>query len=412
MFTCAALQANDTDQNAASQGAPGQYQSSQGAPGQYESSQGAAGQHHKGAKGDQTQHFIKEAAMGGQMEVQMGQLAEQKSQSQEVKDLGQTLVRDHTEANQKLEKIAQQKGITLSQTTDPKHQHELTKLQSQSGTEFDKAFVRSAIKDHQKDIAEFERAEKMVQDPDLKAFISECLPKLRNHLQMAQNAARTLGIETSVGAGPGAASESSSGAPAAGISGSNNNSSDTSSTSNGSNSSSESSTSSSLNKPQSSISGSANTQVDQNDNSLSASSDINTSDSSTQSDLKGDHRVLGLSTDKTDGKILGIIPIPGRSQASANTSASSSEDTSSVGGPAVSASGSASSGTEVQLSSTPSSVRQALQEQGVDSTSNIRKRTMTVYEADVNGKKIHVTEDGKVYKNEQNESSNNDSSNR
>lgn len=369
VFTCGALQANDNDQNPANAGAPGQYERSD--------------KQHGAQHGDQAQHFIKEAAMGGKMEVQMGQLAEQRGQSQDVKTLGQTLVRDHTMANQKLEQIAQQKGVTLDKGAgDQKHQHQLQKLQSHSGAEFDKAFVQNAIKDHKKDIAEFERAEKNLQDEQLRGFINETLPKLRNHLQMAQNAARTLGVTVSD------TDTYSSGAPATGERGTEDKS---------------DSDSSSLEKPQANInSPDASLQANVGDTSVRADADVNTTDeSSTRTDLKGDHKVLGLSTDKNDGKILGIIPIPGKND-STSASTSSSSDTA-VGGPAISTSGTSSSSERVDLSTTPSAVRQALKTEGADNNTTVKR--MTVYEANVNGKTIHVTEQGKVYTHDQNDNS-------
>jgi putative membrane protein len=382
---------DDQDKSSAAQGAPGQHES------------GSRGDH----AGNKTEHFIKEAAMGGQMEVKMGQLAQQNGQSQEVKNLGSTLVKDHTEANQKLQQLAQQKGITLSQSGDSKHQKGLDALQSKSGAEFDKAFVTHAIKDHKKDIAKFEKCQKEEKDAQVKAFIDETLPTLRNHLQMAQAAARTLGVDVNVAADADDDNDTSAGAPATGVSGSKENS--TSQQSDTSNSS----TSSSSDKPQS-----ANIQGNVGDNSVSASADLNSdrTSSSSSADVstsssesgkiiqKGDGKVLGLSTDKHDGKFLGIIPDPRSTSSSSSSSTSSSSDDASIGGPASTSTGSSSSSERVEFSSTPSQVKQALQSQGVDSSTSIKR--MTVYEADVNGKKIHVTEDGKVYKHDLSDSSN------
>jgi putative membrane protein len=414
--------------------------------------QGAPGQYEKGEKGDKTQRFIKEAAMGGQMEVQMGQLAEQRAQNPEVKNLGATLVRDHTQANQKLQQLAQQKGITLDQGSEQKHQKHLDALQSKSGAEFDKAFVTHAIKDHKKDIAKFEKCQKEEQDSALKAFIDETLPTLRNHLQLAQTAARTLGIDANVAADTGDDSDTAAGAPATGVSGEkdnssksgdlnrksnsqqNNNSSDQSSLNNGSslnNSGAEASASGSLNKPRSSTSSSssgdssvtqsqntpsASVQGNIGENRFSANAGVNSSDSSTTTSTdssvssdnsehkifqKNDGKVLGLSTDKHDGKILGIIPKGAKHESSSSTSSSdvsSSSDTS-IGGPATTSSGTSSS-ERIEWNSAPSQVKQALQAEGADSSTTVKR--MTIYEAEVNGKKIHVTEDGKVYKHDQN----------
>jgi putative membrane protein len=147
---------------------------------------GATAEHHADKGGAMTaEKFVQKAMAGGQMEVQMGQLGQQQAQNQQVKQLAATLVKDHTEANQRLEQIASTKNITVDKTggEHAKHQKHLDKLKGQSGTEFDKEFVRMALKDHKKDIAEFEKCQSQVNDPELKSFITQTLPKLRQHLQ-------------------------------------------------------------------------------------------------------------------------------------------------------------------------------------------------------------------------------------
>lgn len=384
LLTCAGLQANDQ------QTSP----SSAGAPGQAHSDKASSGQH-----GDKASKFVHEAAMGGQMEVQMGELGQQKAQNQQVKSLAAALVKDHTAANQKLQQIAQGKGLTLDKSLDQKHQKHLAMLKTQSGAEFDKAFVEHALKDHKKDIAKFEKFQKQMDDQQLKAFIDETLPKLRNHYQMAQSAARTLGIDESTlavsvdsdddldtsAAGAAATSESSG-----------------------------SDTSRSLDKPRSSLDSSDNSSADLQANigekEFRADADLDHdssgADATVRTDYddngnkifqKGDNKVLGLSTDKNDGKFLGIIPNPNADKvddsATATTTVDTSEDTA-IGGPASTESGASAS--SITLNEAPAQVKQALRSEGITDTSNLKK--MTVYEADVNGKKIHVTQDGKVYR--------------
>ena len=49
--------------------------------------------------------FVEDAAKGGMAEVQLGQLAAQKAQSDDVKKFGQRMVDDHGKANDKLKQI-------------------------------------------------------------------------------------------------------------------------------------------------------------------------------------------------------------------------------------------------------------------------------------------------------------------
>jgi len=346
------------------------------------------------ASGDKTQKFIQKAAMGGQMEVQMGQLAEQKAQSQQVKDLGATLVRDHTAANQQLQQIASAKNITLdTSATDTSGSHharasvdtstststsdttahssgvhananfdkehrEFSKLESQSGAEFDKAFVRMAIKDHKKDISEFERARSEVTDPQVTSFIDQTLPKLRNHLQMAQSAAKAVGVSESSVAADREDTTSSSGAGAAatsdvGTRGSDRPSSPASNPSKDQQTSSYSGSDRFNGRTDADASGTiqhnTSPQADLNanvgDHSVSASAGNGSADYSSSSETTKKHKIF--STDKNDGKFLGIIPDPFNKNRNKGPSAGADVDvnghSASVGGSAGSESSTSSS---------------------------------------------------------------------
>jgi putative membrane protein len=132
--------------------------------------------------------FVAHAAAGGMAEVQMGQLAQEKGQSDAVKQLGQTLVNDHQQANQQLQSIAQAKQIDIPSSLDQQHQKKISQLQTKSGAAFDRAFLQEVIQDHTKDVAEFRTQSNKTQDVALKDFTSSTLPTLENHLQMARQA--------------------------------------------------------------------------------------------------------------------------------------------------------------------------------------------------------------------------------
>jgi putative membrane protein len=141
----------------------------------------------QGAKyGSPEEQFVTEAACGNMAEVKMGELAAKKGQSSSVRQYGEKLARDHQEANQKLQKIAQRKNIQIPQEIDKQNQKSIDHLTGLSGTEFDKAFLQHAVKDHKKDIKKFEKQACEGEDPAIRSFASEILPTLREHLQIAQ----------------------------------------------------------------------------------------------------------------------------------------------------------------------------------------------------------------------------------
>ena len=134
----------------------------------------------------QDRDFLMDAAMGGMMEVQLGRWAMQLGASDAVKQFGQRMVDDHSKANAELMTLASSKGITLPTELDKKHQAQVRKLTRLSGAEFDRAYAKMMLSDHNKDVGEFEKQSTKGADADVKAFATSALPTLREHLQMAQ----------------------------------------------------------------------------------------------------------------------------------------------------------------------------------------------------------------------------------
>ena len=130
--------------------------------------------------------FLMDAAMGGLMEVELGRIAAQQGSSDAVKQFGQRMVDDHSAANTELMTLASGKGITLPATIDDKHRDQMTKLSAMSGADFDRAYSKMMLKDHEKDVSEFEKQSTKGADADIKAFVTKTLPTLQEHLQMAR----------------------------------------------------------------------------------------------------------------------------------------------------------------------------------------------------------------------------------
>jgi len=116
----------------------------------------------------------------------MGKLIVQNAQSPDLKNFGQRLVTDHTQADQRLAQIAAQQGAIIPTKADPTHQAMLDQLASLSGTDFDRAVEKDAVRDHERDIQLYKQAANNLQDPELKAFAQQTLPILQQHLDMAR----------------------------------------------------------------------------------------------------------------------------------------------------------------------------------------------------------------------------------
>lgn len=130
--------------------------------------------------------FMKKAADGGMTEVEMGQIAAEKGGSDAVKDFGNQMVKDHGKINDNLKELAGKMNVTLPASVGTKHKAMIEKMSGMSGADFDNAYVPDMVKDHKMDIAEFEKAGKMVKNEDLKKFINDSLETMKDHLEKIQ----------------------------------------------------------------------------------------------------------------------------------------------------------------------------------------------------------------------------------
>jgi len=131
--------------------------------------------------------FANKAAVGGQAEVELGKLAQERASNDAVRQFGQRMATDHGKANDELMQLAKNKNLTLSTDLDAKHKQLRDKLAKQSGNAFDRAYMSEMVKDHKNDVAEFKEQAERGKDPDLKAWASQKLPTLQGHLRLAQD---------------------------------------------------------------------------------------------------------------------------------------------------------------------------------------------------------------------------------
>jgi len=136
--------------------------------------------------------FVKEAAIGGMAEVELGKLAEQNAQSDQVKQFGSRMVRDHGGANNELGMIASGKSAVLPDKLDQKHMQTRDKLAKMKGAEFDRAYMRDMVQDHDKDLKAFRQQAQSATDPDLKNFAQKMVPVIEEHDKLAHDTMKSL----------------------------------------------------------------------------------------------------------------------------------------------------------------------------------------------------------------------------
>lgn len=128
--------------------------------------------------------FVAKALAGDMAEVQTGQLVARKASSPDVKSYGQMLVDDHTKALDQMKTVASQIGVEPPTAPKPAAQKEMDKLDKLEGQAFDREFLRHAVADHRKDIAEYRKEARG--KGDAADVARQQIPVLETHLQRAE----------------------------------------------------------------------------------------------------------------------------------------------------------------------------------------------------------------------------------
>jgi putative membrane protein len=131
--------------------------------------------------------FLEKAAVGGKAEVELGQLALEKAQNDQVKQFAQRMVTDHSQANSELVSMGDKMSITLPTELDKENQDTKNKLSKLNGAKFDKEYMKAMVDDHQKDVNDFQKESSSAINSDVKAFASKTLPTLQQHLDLAKS---------------------------------------------------------------------------------------------------------------------------------------------------------------------------------------------------------------------------------
>jgi putative membrane protein len=130
--------------------------------------------------------FVMEAAIGGLMEVQAGQIAQQNAQNQRVKDFGGMMVTDHSKANDELKSYASGHGITLPTELPADKQKHIDAMKNMKGAAFDKHYISMMLDDHKEDVGKFQKQSTSANDAQLKTWAANTLPVLQKHLDSVQ----------------------------------------------------------------------------------------------------------------------------------------------------------------------------------------------------------------------------------
>jgi putative membrane protein len=139
--------------------------------------------------------FVKKALEGSMAEVQMGQLALQKSNDDQVKQFAQQMVDDHGKMVEQMKPAAEQMGVKVPDGPNKGQMKNMEKMKALSGDAFDQAYIKDMVKDHKKDDSEFKQEAQSTQNPQLKQLVMQSDQIIETHLQHAEQIAQSKGSQ-------------------------------------------------------------------------------------------------------------------------------------------------------------------------------------------------------------------------
>jgi putative membrane protein len=138
------------------------------------------------------------AVTADSIDIDAGKLAAEKASSKEVKEFGETMVRDHTAVNAKASALAKKLNVTPEESATSKSlkadaDKTMARLKGLSGAEFDKAYVDNEVAYHEKVIdAVTKTLIPNTKNAELKSLLESAGPIFTSHLEHAKHLQASL----------------------------------------------------------------------------------------------------------------------------------------------------------------------------------------------------------------------------
>ena len=139
-----------------------------------------------GAPASQDQALMRQIAEGNMAEIATGKLATEKAASPRVREFAQLMIEDHSAMLTEGSNLAREKGIAVPTAPDPKHQAAMKQLETLSGQSFDRTYMQQMVKDHEQTVDLLKKTASIASDPRLRAHAQKALPRVQQHLDLAQ----------------------------------------------------------------------------------------------------------------------------------------------------------------------------------------------------------------------------------
>lgn len=136
--------------------------------------------------------YVTQAAASDMFEIRSSELAADKAESAEVKELARMLITDHTRSSNELKTIAasMQPQLDVPAALPAAMQSQIDQLEGASGAEFDRLYATQQVQAHQQALDLHRRYAEAGDAAQLKTFAERTAGVIEGHLERAQQLAR------------------------------------------------------------------------------------------------------------------------------------------------------------------------------------------------------------------------------
>jgi putative membrane protein len=138
-------------------------------------------------------NFVGQANLGAPFQIDSGRLAETKGTSAAIRGYGHLMVTTHIPVVDALNAILKKKNVVPSNTLlHGAYDAMISTLEADRRVAFDRDYVNGQVEYQKGNAALFEQEIQIGNDPDLKEFARQTLPKIVDHLHRAEKLAAAL----------------------------------------------------------------------------------------------------------------------------------------------------------------------------------------------------------------------------
>lgn len=118
--------------------------------------------------------------------ISLGELAQQKGNSAEVKEFGKMMVEGHNQSLNELKTLAQSKSVTIPTSSTQDSMDTYNDLNEETGIDFDRSYSDRMVEHHEDAIDLYEDIVEDTEDAEIRNWASQKLTAMRTHLEHAK----------------------------------------------------------------------------------------------------------------------------------------------------------------------------------------------------------------------------------